>query len=198
MNYLFKICLVGDSGTGKTTFIETLIKNFYYESKEKTICIDLFTYTIDDVKFQIWDTSGNIMFIGITRSYFHDSSGILLFFSDKKSFDNIDKWVQEIKKINSKYKIILIQSISDLNLDYIDEDEINNKCNIHHIDKFIKINSKYMKNTNSILPEMMKLLVNKKSLEFNNTTDYIKINSEEDDCNESEREKSFCDKCNLL
>ena len=37
MNYLFRICLVGDSGTGKTTFIESLKKNFYYETKEKTI-----------------------------------------------------------------------------------------------------------------------------------------------------------------
>ena len=39
MNYLFKVCLVGDSGTGKTTFIESLVKNFYYESKEQTVAI---------------------------------------------------------------------------------------------------------------------------------------------------------------
>jgi small GTP-binding protein len=195
MNYLFKICLVGDSGTGKTTFIETLVKNFYYESKEKTIGIDFFTHMIDDVKFQIWDTSGNIMFIGIVRSYFHDASGILLFFSNKKSFNNIDNWIQEIKKINQNCKIILIQSQSDSDLDYIDEDEISKTCSIHHIDKFIKINSKYMKNTNSILPEMMKLLVNKKSVEFNNTTDYIKIGNDENKDDYLRREKSFCDKC---
>ena len=191
MNYLFKICLVGDSRTGKTTFIESLIKNFYYESKEKTVGIDFFTYIIDDVKFQVWDTSGNIMFIGIVRSYFNDASGILLFFSDKKSFDNIDYWIEEIRKINKKCKLILIQSASDFDLEYIGQDDIHLKCDKYFVDKFIKINSKCMKNIESVLPEMVKLLVHKRAVSFNNTTDYIKLEGEDEG-------KSFCDKCSIL
>ena len=192
MNYLFKICLVGNSGTGKTTFIESLVKNFYYESKEKTVGIDFFTYIIDDVKFQVWDTSGNIMFIGIVRSYFNDASGILLFFSDKKSFDNIDYWIEEIRKINKKCKIILIQSESDSDLEYIGQDDIHLKCDKYFVDKFIKINSKCMKNIESVLPEMVKLLVHKMAVSFNNTTDYIKLEGD------GEEGKSFCDKCSVL
>ena len=195
MNYLFKICLVGDSRTGKTTFIESLVKNFYYESKEKTVGIDFFTYIIDDVKFQVWDTSGNIMFIGIVRSYFNDASGILLFFSDKKSFDNIDYWIEEIRKINKKCKIILIQSASDFDLEYIGQDDIHLKCDKYFVDKFIKINSKCMKNIESVLPEMVKLLVHKRAVSFNNTTDYIKM----DDVGDGDDvDKSFCDKCTIL
>ena len=193
MNYLFKICLVGDSRTGKTTFIESLVKNFYYESKEKTVGIDFFTYIIDDVKFQVWDTSGNIMFIGIVRSYFNDASGILLFFSDKKSFDNIDYWIEEIRKINKKCKIILIQSASDFDLEYIGQDDIHLKCDKYFVDKFIKINSKCMKNIESVLPEMVKLLVHKRAVSFNNTTDYIKLEGGGDD-----EGKSLCDKCIVL
>ena len=191
MNYLFKVCLVGDSGTGKTTFIESLIKNFYYESKEKTIAIDLLTYIIDDIKFQVWDTSGNIMFIGIVRSYFKDASGILLFFSDKKSFDNIDYWIDEIRKINQKCKLILIQSMCNSSIEYIGEDEVRLKCDKYFVDKFIRIDSKYMKNIGSVLPEMVKLLVHKRAVSFNNTTDYIKLEGDGDD-------KSFCNKCNVL
>lgn len=193
MNYLFKICLVGDSGTGKTTFIESLIKNFYYESKEKTIAIDLLTYMVDDIKFQVWDTSGNIMFIGIVRSYFKDASGILLFFSDKKSFDNIDYWVEEIRKINQKCKLVLIQSMCVFDLEYIGEDDVRLKCDKNRIDKFIRIDSKYMKNIGSVLPEMAKLLVHKRAVSFNNTTDYIKLEGEEE-----EEGKSLCDKCSVL
>jgi Ras-related protein Rab-1A len=196
MNYLFKICLVGNSGTGKTTFIESLVKNFYYESKEKTVGIDFFTYIIDDIKFQVWDTSGNIMFLGIVRSYFNDASGILIFFSDKKSFDNIDYWIGEIRKINQKCKIILIQSASEYNLDYIGEDEIHLKCDKNVIDKFIKIDSKYMKNIEIVLPEMAKLLVHKKAVSFNNTTDYIKMDGDGD--GDSGGLKNLCDKCIVL
>jgi len=193
MNYLFKLCLVGDSGTGKTTFIESLIKNFYYESKEKTVAIDLLTYMIDDIKFQVWDTSGNIMFFSIVRSYFKDASGILLFFSDKKSFDSIDYWVEEIRKINQKCKLILIQSMCDFDLEYIVEDEVRLKCDKYFIDKFIKIDSKYMKNIGSVLPEMAKLLVHKRAVSFNNTTDYIKLEGDGED-----EGKSFCNKCIVL
>jgi small GTP-binding protein len=191
MNYLFKICLVGDSGTGKTTFIESLIKNFYYESKEKTVAIDLLTYMVDDIKFQVWDTSGNIMFLGIVRSYFKDASGILLFFSDKKSFNNIDYWIDEIRKINQKCKLILIQSMCDSSIEYIGEDEVRLKCDKYFVDKFIRIDSKYMKNIGSVLPEMAKLLVHKRAVSFNNTTDYIKLEGDGDD-------KSFCNKCSVL
>jgi len=193
MNYLFRICLVGDSGTGKTSFIESLVKKFYYDSKERTVGIDLLTYIIDDVKFQVWDTSGNIMFLGIVRSYFKDASGILLFFSDRKSFDNIDYWVEEIRKINQKCKIILIRSMCDSNIEYIGEDEIRRKWDKHRIDKFIRIDSKYMKNIDNVLPEMANLLVHKKAVSFNNTTDYIKLEGEGE-----EEGKSLCDKCSVL
>jgi small GTP-binding protein len=193
MNYLFRICLVGDSGTGKTSFIESLVKKFYYDSKERTIGIDLLTYIIDDIKFQVWDTSGNIMFLGIVRSYFKDASGILLFFSDRKSFDNIDYWIEEIRKINQKCKIILIRSMCDSNIEYIGEDEIRRKCDKHRIDKFIQIDSRYMKNIDNVLPEMAKLLVHKRAVSFNNTTDYIKLEGDEE-----EEGKSFCDKCSVL
>ena len=194
MNYLFKVCLVGDSGTGKTTFIESLIKNFYYESKEKTVAIDLLTYMVDDIKFQVWDTSGNIMFLGIVRSYFKDASGILLFFSDKKSFDNIDYWIEEIRKINQKCKLILIQSMCDSNIEYIGEDEVRLKCDKYVVDKFIRIDSKYMKNIEIVLPEMAKLLVHKRAVSYNNTTDYIKLEGD----GEEEGGKSFCNKCIVL
>ena len=193
MNYLFKVCLVGDSGTGKTTFIESLVKNFYYESKEQTVAIDLLTYIIDDIKFQVWDTSGNIMFLGIVRSYFKDASGILLFFSDKKSFDNLEYWIGEIRKINQKCKLIMIQSMSDSNIEYIGEDEVRLKCDKYVVDKFIRIDSKYMKNIEIVLPEMAKLLVHKRAVSYNNTTDYIKLEGDGED-----EGKSFCNKCIVL
>ena len=147
---------------------------------------------IDDIKFQVWDTSGNIMFLGIVRSYFKDASGILLFFSDKKSFDNIDYWIEEIRKINQKCKLILIQSMCDSSIEYIGEDEVRLKCDKYFIDKFIRIDSKYMKNIGCVLPEMAKLLVHKRAVSFNNTTDYIKLEGD------GEEGKSFCDKCSVL
>lgn len=49
-----------------------------------------------------------------------------------------------------------------------------------------------MKNIEIVLPEMAKLLVHKKAVSFNNTTDYIKMDGDD------EEGKSFCDKCIVL
>jgi hypothetical protein len=50
-----------------------------------------------------------------------------------------------------------------------------------------------MKNIGCVLPEMAKLLVHKRAVSYNNTTDYIKLEGEGE-----EGGKSFCDKCSVL
>jgi hypothetical protein len=83
--------------------------------------------------------------------------------------------------------------MSDSNIEYIGEDEVRLKCDKYVVDKFIRIDSKYMKNIGCVLPEMAKLLVHKRAVSYNNTTDYIKLEGEGE-----EGGKSFCDKCSVL
>jgi Ras-related protein Rab-2A len=53
-----------------------------------------------EIKLQVWDTAGQEAFRSITRSYYKGAIGAVLVFdiTKKKTFENIEKWVDEIKK----------------------------------------------------------------------------------------------------
>ena len=67
---------------------------------------------------QIWDTSGQEKFRSITRCYYRNVAGCLLMYdiTNRKSFDDIKIWLNEIRNISNEYiKIMLLGTKSDMN-----------------------------------------------------------------------------------
>lgn len=104
-DYTFKICILGDMGTGKTSLLERLCNNSFSTVYSSTIGVDFKTYNIyldeynKEIKLQIWDTAGQEHFLSIIRSYFRKMAGCILVYdvTDKKSFNNLNKWIKEIE-----------------------------------------------------------------------------------------------------
>ena len=72
------------------------------------------------IKLQIWDITGKERFNSISRSYYRGTHGIILIFSvaDKKSFYNLQKWVNQIKEeTNENTPLILIGNKIDAEKD---------------------------------------------------------------------------------
>ena len=96
--------MIGDSGVGKTNLITRFTENYYKESYVATIGVDFKIKTImvegKKIKMQVWDTAGQERFRHITSVYYKGSDGIALAFSlsDAKSFENIEKWMQQIEE----------------------------------------------------------------------------------------------------
>ncbi len=113
---LYKILLLGDSTVGKTCFLLRYMDDSFLDLHMATIGLDyrLKTMILEDqkiVKVQLWDTAGQDKFRAITRNYYKGASGIILLFdvTNIKSFENIKKWINEIKEeISEKVSIILI------------------------------------------------------------------------------------------
>ena len=99
---LFKIILVGDTSVGKTNIINKYIKNEFREDFYATIGVEFShkQFTVDNhkIKAQIWDTAGQERFKSMIRGYLRDSNGIFIVFdlSNKRSFEDIDSWLDEI------------------------------------------------------------------------------------------------------
>eukprot|EP00047_Mylnosiga_fluctuans_P015830 m.49603 g.49603 ORF g.49603 m.49603 type:complete len:209 (-) comp6139_c0_seq1:323-949(-) len=103
----WKVPLVGDPGVGKTTFITALTDPSYgfpcdtraatvgLDAKPRDVTIDGKTITIN-----LWDTAGQERFRCLTTGYFRHSAGLLVLFdvTDKKSFLNVRRWVQEARR----------------------------------------------------------------------------------------------------
>eukprot|EP00698_Gefionella_okellyi_P006304 TRINITY_DN15686_c0_g1_i1.p1 TRINITY_DN15686_c0_g1~~TRINITY_DN15686_c0_g1_i1.p1 ORF type:complete len:219 (-),score=30.74 TRINITY_DN15686_c0_g1_i1:26-682(-) len=103
-DYIFKLLVIGDSGTGKTCLLLRFVDDTYTESYISTIGVDFKIRTIEldgkIVKLQIWDTAGQERFRTITSSYYRGANGIIIVYdvTDQESFSNIQNWLTEIKK----------------------------------------------------------------------------------------------------
>ena len=117
----FKIIIIGDSGTGKSSLMLRYTDDTFSEFHNTTIGVD-FKFKklkINDtyVGFHIWDTAGQEKFKSIIRSYYLNSDGIILVFdlNSKYTFDNLQYWIDEIKYTGrQKCPIILIGNKTDL------------------------------------------------------------------------------------
>ena len=113
---LYKILLLGDSTVGKTCFLLRYVDDSFLDLHMATIGLDyrLKTLILEEqkiVKVQLWDTAGQDKFRAITRNYYKGASGIILIFdvTNIKSYENIKKWINEIKEeISEKVAIVLI------------------------------------------------------------------------------------------
>jgi len=123
MNYtfLFKYILLGNSGVGKSTFIQQNINKEFNPTMGTTIGVDFMSKIInikdDIVKIHIWDTAGQETFRCIISSYYRDAIGAMVFYdiTDRQTFFDTEKWIKELKSANDMHKIIIIGNKKDMN-----------------------------------------------------------------------------------
>ncbi len=153
----YKIVLVGDSSSDKTSFFKKIIIGDFYEKNISTIGMDSRTISLDidfednqkiekkSFEIKLFDTSGQERSGSITKNYYKDSDGILLLYdvTNRDSFDNIHSWLGSIINIlgendQTKYCIFLIGNKIDLigrdgNDRYVEEEEAIKLCEENNI-----------------------------------------------------------------
>ena len=118
---IFKIVLIGDSGVGKTNLLGRYLKKEYKEETKATVGVEFGEkkYELNGLKIkaQIWDTAGQERYKAIISMYYKGAKGALIVFdlSSKNTFQNVEKWYNEIKKTaDPNINLILIGNKSDL------------------------------------------------------------------------------------
>ncbi len=123
--YKLKLILIGDSGVGKTSllsrymdeeFIPNLPCTINADYKIKSIRIDELT----SAEITIWDTCGQERYRSMTKQYFKDAHGIILVYDvcDKRSFTDLNIWLEEIKKNSIKEDISIILCANKIDLKF--------------------------------------------------------------------------------
>ena len=125
-HYLFRYIIIGDPEVGKScimiSYTDSSFKTFYTDYIP-TIGVDFTRKFIElnnrTYQIQIWDTSGQERFRPIIKTYFQDTTCVLVVYdiTNRKSFDNVTTWIEDYKNIMSSEKIliILVGNKSDLN-----------------------------------------------------------------------------------
>jgi len=138
-----KLLMLGDSAVGKTslilrycenTFTDTFIGSLTEEYKEKKVTVDGKTCEI-----QIYDTAGQERFRKVTSSYFRGGQGVMLCFdlTKKTTFENLSKWMQEIKKYGDDgVSIVLVGNKKDLGVAEVTSNDIEQFIRENHLEYF--------------------------------------------------------------
>jgi len=120
-DYLYKLLLIGDTGTGKSSLILRYVNCSFNDSYISTIGVDFKQKIIQLngslIKLQIWDTAGQERFRVITNSYYRGANGIIIVYdvTDLESFENAKKWLTEIDRYaNEGTKKLIIGNKCDL------------------------------------------------------------------------------------
>ncbi|XP_066995081.2 ras-related protein Rab-43 isoform X1 [Anabrus simplex] len=120
-DFLFKIVLIGDCGTGKTCVVQRFKSGTFVERHGNTIGVDfsMKTVTVDGkkVKLQIWDTAGQERFRTITQSYYRSANGVIIVYdiTKRSSFLSLQRWIEEVRRYTaSNVMLVLVGNKCDL------------------------------------------------------------------------------------
>ena len=158
-DFLFKVSLIGDSATGKTSIITRFIDDLFKEETSTTIGVDFKIVSLDlgentYAKMQIWDTCGSERFKSITASFLKSCSAFILVFdlNRKNTFKSIENWIKTINENTKPKFLILIGNKCDLKRE-VEKDEIILFCEKNKLN-YIEISVKENKNVEKIFKEV--------------------------------------------
>ena len=153
----YKIMLIGDDSSGKTSLVDRFGKKSFTGNSDITIGVDYSKfklYTADQIfRLHLWDTSGQERFKGIISPYYARKDAIIVCFSfdDPSSFQHLPYWLDKITPDdNGRYPgIILAGTKSDLREQQVSDEQItdlmtrwNNEHPDMSIDGYIETSAK--------------------------------------------------------
>nr|CAI5829020.1 unnamed protein product [Callosobruchus analis] len=119
-DFLFKIVLIGDCGTGKTCVVQRFKNGTFIERHGNTIGL------------QIWDTAGQERFRTITQSYYRSANGVIIVYdiTKRSSFLSVTRWIEEVRRYSGNSVLIaLVGNKADLEtLREVEFDEAEAMC----------------------------------------------------------------------
>ena len=101
-----KICLIGESGVGKTSIINRYISNTFNSEEESSNAGQYYQKKISlkdlgSINLDIWDTAGKEKFRSLTKFFYKDAPVLILVYdiSRRASFEEVKKyWIPNIKE----------------------------------------------------------------------------------------------------
>uniref|UniRef100_V5GRC7 Ras-related protein Rab n=1 Tax=Anoplophora glabripennis TaxID=217634 RepID=V5GRC7_ANOGL len=102
-DHLYKILVIGDLGTGKTSIIKRYVHRFFTQHYRATIGVDFALKVLnwDEntlIRLQLWDIAGQERYGNMTRVYYKEAVGAFIVFdvTRKNTFDSVTNWKTDL------------------------------------------------------------------------------------------------------
>lgn len=119
--HIFKVVLVGDGATGKTTFVTRHRTGEFEKRYLPTVGADVhklkFYTTHGVVVFEVWDTAGQEKFGVLREGYYINSHAAIIFFdvTAKDTYNNVANWYRDLTRIcDERMPIVIVGNKIDV------------------------------------------------------------------------------------
>ncbi|KAL1475881.1 hypothetical protein MTO96_019104 [Rhipicephalus appendiculatus] len=98
-----KVCLLGDSGVGKSSILQRFVYNTFNSSAESTIGASFMMKNLvlhdRTFKFNIWDTAGQERYRALAPMYYRGAGAAVIVYdiTSMESFNAVQSWVRELQ-----------------------------------------------------------------------------------------------------
>eukprot|EP01120_Amphizonella_sp_Union-15-10_P000633 TRINITY_DN1066_c0_g1_i9.p1 TRINITY_DN1066_c0_g1~~TRINITY_DN1066_c0_g1_i9.p1 ORF type:complete len:215 (-),score=39.80 TRINITY_DN1066_c0_g1_i9:77-721(-) len=116
----WKLLLVGDGGTGKTTFVKRHRTGEFEKQYNATMGVDVHPLTFHtsrgQICFNVWDTAGQEKFGGLRDGYYIGGQcGIIMFdVTSRMTYKNVPNWHRDIVRVCENIPLVICGNKVDI------------------------------------------------------------------------------------
>jgi len=149
----FKLVLIGDGGTGKTTFVKRHLTGEFEKKYLPTVGAEVhplqFHTNCGPVIFNCWDTAGQEKFGGLREGYYIQGQAAIILFdvTSRMTYKNVPNWHRDIVRVCENIPIVLCGNKVDLKDRKVKAKQItfHRKRNLQYYDISAKSNYNFEK-----------------------------------------------------
>lgn len=108
----YKLILIGDGGTGKTTYLQRVKDGSFRREYIATIGVDVNDVTFrtnynSHISFQVWDTAGQEMYSQLNDIYYIGASTAIIMFdvTSRITFRNVETWLRKLRLLTTQNNV---------------------------------------------------------------------------------------------
>jgi len=116
----FKLVLVGDGGTGKTTFVKRHMTGEFEKKYVATLGVEVhplqFHTSRGPIRFNVWDTAGQEKFGGLRDGYYIQGQCAIIMFdvTARVTYKNVPNWHRDLVRVCENIPIVLCGNKVDI------------------------------------------------------------------------------------